>query len=54
VKRFELTGWEKESGWERVKIKKSEVENNEFVEIGEMTNRGRRRAEAHIDRLDID
>jgi hypothetical protein len=29
-----LSGWEKEGGWERVKIKKSDVENNEFVDLG--------------------
>jgi hypothetical protein len=42
-------GWEKEGGWERVRIGKSEVEGNEFVETGELTNRGRRVAEAHLD-----
>lgn len=44
-----MSGWEKESGWERVRIGKGEVEGNEFVEVGELTNRGRRMAEAHLD-----
>lgn len=33
---FELGGWEKEEGWERVNIPSNEVQNNEFVDLDEM------------------
>jgi hypothetical protein len=32
--KWQLSAWEKEGGWERVRIAKGEVEDNEFVEAG--------------------
>jgi hypothetical protein len=49
-----IGGWEREEGWERVEIKHEEIENNEFIDIGEKMTRGRLTAQAKIDKVDID